>query len=121
MKKLKIITSAVLFSFCLVAFSQSATTSDKTNLYLVQVAHTPDQCLNLLTDIKAKGDAFLAKFEFGCMSGDHTAYAFLSGKSDEDIRKMLPKDAQASAKIQKVDKLTGDQIEKIHKDHDMKK
>jgi hypothetical protein len=65
--------------------------------------------------MKGKGDAFLSKFEFGCMSGDHTAYAFLTGKSEDDVRQMLPKDEQASANIQKVDKFTSEQIEKLHK------
>jgi hypothetical protein len=49
------------------------------------------------------------------MSGDHTAYAFLTGKSEEDVRQMLPKDAQLTAKIQKVDKFTPEQITKLHK------
>jgi ABC-type amino acid transport substrate-binding protein len=117
MKTLKIITSAFLFTICLVSFSQSATTSTsvKTNVYYVQSTHTPEQCLKTLDDMKGKGDAFLSKFEFGCMSGDHTAYAFLAGTSEADVRQMLPKDLQANAKIQKVDKFTPDQIEKLHK------
>ena len=49
------------------------------------------------------------------MAGDHTAYAFLEGKSEADVRASLPKDLQANAKIQKVDKFTPDQIEKLHK------
>jgi hypothetical protein len=49
------------------------------------------------------------------MSGDHSAYAFLTGKSEDDVRQMLPKDEQASANIQKVDKFTSEQIEKLHK------
>jgi len=68
-----------------------------------------------LADLKSKGDPFLSKFEFGCMSGDHTAYAFLEGKSEADVRALLPKDLQAGAKIQKVDKFTSDQIDKMHK------
>jgi hypothetical protein len=49
------------------------------------------------------------------MSGDHTAYGFLEGKSEADVKLMLPKDVQETAKIEKVDKFTADQIEKIHK------
>ena len=109
--------SVFLVSFCLVSYSQSTSTSSKTNVYYVQVKHTPEQCMNLLMDMKSKGDAFLSKFEFGCMSGDHTGYAFLSGKSEEDVKQMLPKDEQSMAKIQKVDKFTADQIEQIHKSH----
>ena len=81
-----------------------------------QATHTPDQCLNTLTEFKDKGDNVLSKFEFGCMSGDHTGYAFLEGKSESEVRQMLPKDVQSNAKIQKVNKFTPDQITKIHND-----
>jgi hypothetical protein len=115
MKTLKVISTLVLLSLCLVSFGQTTPASTKTSVYYVQTSHTPEQCLKSLDDMKGKGDAFLSKFEFGCMSGDHTAYAFLTGKSEADVRQMLPKDAQATAKIQKVDKFTPDQIEKLHK------
>ena len=117
MKTLKLFSSVVLMSLCLVSFSQTkpAATSEKSNVYYVQAPHSPEQCLKMLDDMKTKGDAYLSKFEFGCLSGDHTAYAFLTGKSEEDVRQMLPKEVQASAKIQKVDKFTQDQIEKLHK------
>jgi hypothetical protein len=117
MKTLKVISSLFLFSLCLISFSQSAPakTGDKANVYLVQIKHTPEQCMTTLNDIKGQGDAFLSKFEWGCMSGDHTAYAFLEGKSETDVKNMLPKDVQATAKIQKVDKFTADQIENLHK------
>jgi hypothetical protein len=121
MKTLKLITTAFLLSFCLVVFSQSSSSSTKTNVYFVQIKHTPDQCLTTLTDIKGKGDEFLSKFEFGCNSGDHTGYAFLSGNSEESIRQTLPKELQATAKIEKVDKFTSAEIEKIHKDAAAKK
>jgi hypothetical protein len=117
MKTLKIFTSLFLLSFCLVSYSQSTASNAKTNVYYVQVTHTPEQCLNMLTDMKSKGDTFLSKFEFGCMSGDHTAYGFLSGKSEADVRQMIPKDEQSTAKIQKVDKFTSAQIAELHKSH----
>jgi hypothetical protein len=116
MKKLKVISTALLLSLCLISFGQSTPAGAKSNVYLVQIPHTPEQCVKTLTDMKSNGDVFLSKFEWGCMSGDHTAYAFLEGKTDADVRLMLPKDVQASAKITKVDKFTSEQIEKIHKD-----
>ena len=118
MKTIKVISSIVLLMVSMVSFSQTASTGSaaKPSVYLVQIPHTSDQCVKTLTDLKGKGDAFLTKFEFGCMSGDHTGYAFLSGKSEDDVRMMLPKDVQASAKIEKVDKFTADQIDKLHKD-----
>jgi hypothetical protein len=80
------------------------------------MTHNPEQCLKNLDEMKVKGDAFLPKFEFGCNSGNHTGYAFLEGTSEENIRQMLPKEAQENAKILKVDKFTLAQIEQIHKD-----
>ena len=117
MKTIKITIALFLLSLCLVSYSQSTTSGTKTNVYYVQFSHTPDQCMNDLMEMKTKGDAYLSKFEFGCMSGDHTGYAFLSGKSEDDVRVMLPKDEQSGAKIKKVDKFTSAQIEEIHKSH----
>ena len=116
MKTLKIITSVLFLSLCLVSTGQTTKPSVKLNTYFVQTTHTPEQCLNNLDEMKTKGDAFLSKFEYGCNSGNHTGYAFLEGTSEENIRLMLPKEAQANAKILKVDKYTLAQIEQIHKD-----
>lgn len=118
MKSLKIISTFTLLLLSLVSFSQtSAPGGGKKDVYFVQSTHTQEQCLNTLTSMKSKGDALLSKFEFGCMSGDHTAYAFLEGTSEADVKQSLPVEVQANVKIKKVDKFTGDQIEKIHKEH----
>jgi hypothetical protein len=117
MKTLKVFSLVLLFSQCVVSMGQTkpASTVTKENMYYVEIPHSPEQCLKLLDELKGNGNAFLSKFEFGCMSGDHTAYAFLTGKSEEDVRQLLPKDQQSTAKIQKVNKLTLDQIERLHK------
>jgi hypothetical protein len=109
--------SAFLLSLCFVAFSQSPKNDNKKNVYFVQSSHTPEQCLKTLTEVKDKGDVFLSKFEFGCMSGKHVGYAFLEGTSEENVKQMLPKDIQSTATILKVDKFTAQQIENIHKEH----
>lgn len=123
MKKMKLIMAIALISMCTAVIAQTSTkTAPKTSKYFVMVPHTQDQCMNMLTDMKAKGgDPFLSKFYFGCMSGDHTAYAVLDGKSEQDIRNMIPKEEQANAKIMKVDKFTAAQIEKMHKEHAQKR
>jgi hypothetical protein len=117
MKTLRIGMSLFLLSLCFVAFGQSSKTDNKKNVYFVQTTHTPDQCLNTLTGMKDKGDAFLSKFEFGCMSGKHIGYAFLEGSSEDNVKMMLPKDLQATATVLKVDKFTAQQIEDLHKEH----
>ena len=118
MKALKLTMAIMMISMCGSIFAQTAKPTEKTSKFFVQIPHTAEQCMNTLVEMKDKGgDVYLSKFNFGCMSGDHTAYAFLEGKSEEDVRQMLPKDEQKNAKIEKVDKFTAAQIEKMHKEH----
>ena len=98
------------------AFAQTKTDSNNNGVYMVQLPHTPKDCLDAITKIKDKGPEFLSTFEFGCASGDHTAYAFMNGASREEVTKMLPADAQAGAKITRVEKFTVAQIEQYHKE-----
>jgi hypothetical protein len=117
MKTLRFLIVAILIGTAGSAFAQSPASASKSQTYLVSIPHTPEQCLNMMDDMKGKGDAFLSKFEFGCMDGDHTAYAFIDGTSPDNVRKMLPENEQKAAKITKVSKMTAAQIEKIHKEH----
>jgi hypothetical protein len=117
MKTVKLLLVVVLISAAGSLYAQTTQQVAPTSKYLVQIPHIPEQCVNTLTEVKDKGDAFLAKFQFGCMCGDHTGYAFLDGKSESDVRQMLPKELQASAKIEKVDMFTAAQIKKLHEDH----
>lgn len=90
-----------------------ATTTNST--YFVMAPHTKESCMKVLDELKAKGEDNLSKYKFGCMAGDHTSYAFLKAPSEEALRKMLPEDVLANAKIQKVDVITAKQIEDFHK------
>jgi hypothetical protein len=83
--------------------------------YFVMAPHTKESCMKVLDELKAKGEGNLSKYKFGCMAGDHTSYAFLKAPSEEALRKMLPEDVLANAKIQKVDAITVKQIEEFHK------
>jgi len=115
MKTIKIILAIILIAGGSVMGGNPKAPS-KENSYFVQVPHTHEQCMNTMNEMKEKGDAYLSKFWFGCMSGDHTVYSILKGTSEDEVRKMLPKNEQKSAKIVKVDKFTIAQLEKMHAD-----
>ena len=85
------------------------------NTYFVMAPHTKESCMKVLDELKAKGEDNLSKYKFGCMAGEHTTYAFLKAPSEEALRKMLPADVLANAKIQKVDAFSIKQIEDFHK------
>jgi len=83
--------------------------------FFVKAPHTVEQCMHVLDETKEKGEDYLSKFKFGCMSGDHAFYSFIEASSEEDVRRMLPKDLQATAMIEKVDTFTPKQIEEMHR------
>jgi hypothetical protein len=91
--------------------TESAGVSD----FFVQIPHTKEQCMQTLEGMNSKGEKLLSDFEFGCVSGDHTAYGFVKAKSKEDVKMMLPTSEQANAKIVKVKKFTPSEIEGMHK------
>jgi hypothetical protein len=76
----------VVFAF--VAFTHTAVAKDQR--FLVITSHTPETCLATLDAIDAKSEKFLAKFDWGCMTGDHTGYAVLEAKDEAAARAMLP-------------------------------
>lgn len=84
------------------------------NTYFVSAAHTPEQCMTVMEDMKAKGDKGLSKFKWGCESGDHTTYAFVQAASADEARNMLPMAVQTNAKVVKVNTFTAKQIENMH-------
>lgn len=84
--------------------------------YLIISPHTVEQCLATLDGVMAmpEGDAMLAKWEWGCMSGDHTGYMMMTVKSEEEALAMVPEAVREQAKAIKLNKFTADQIKKIH-------
>jgi len=121
MKTLKIGMIILLVSMVGAVNIQAVKPKGSVNKYFVQIPHTQDQCMKMLGELKQKGDPFLSKFYFGCMSGNHTGYAILDGQSVDAVRETLPKEVQTTAKIDKVDKFTAAQIEKMHMEHAAKK
>jgi len=121
MKTLKMLMLIFMIGMFGSTFAQStkpaAKAEAKKSTYFVQVPHTKEQCMSALVEMKDKGDAVLSKFEYGCMSGDHTAYGFLEGSSEDAVRLILPADEQKDARIVKVNKFTAAEIEKMHKEH----
>jgi len=110
-----ILLLAALFLVAMTMASEHPKES-KGGRFLVKATHTPEECLKTLDETSAKGKDVLSKFEWGCMSGDHTGYALLEGKDEMAIKKMLPAGMQ-EAKIVKVDRFTAEQIKTFHEKH----
>jgi len=83
--------------------------------YLVISPHTPDQCLTVLDDVSALGKDVLAKYDWGCLYGDHTGYIKVQAANEEEALKVVPEAIRPQAHAYRVGKFTRDQIAMIHK------
>ena len=82
--------------------------------YLLETHHTPDQCLKALDDMLAKSPETLQKFEFGCMAGDHTGWATVDAKSENEARSYVPLTLRTRTKVVQVGTFTPEQIRSFH-------
>jgi len=80
--------------------------------FLIISPHTPEECMAALEQAETLGS--LSKFEWGCKSGDHTAYAFVTAASAEDALKLVPANVRAQAKAVKVTKFTPAELKSMH-------
>lgn len=82
--------------------------------YMIEVPHTEQECLRALDETLAKGPETLKKFSFGCMAGDHTAYALADVKNDAEARSLVPAFLLNKARIVEVGIFTPEVIKSLH-------
>lgn len=82
--------------------------------YQIESSHTPEECLRALDDILAKGPQTLAQYEFGCMSGDHRAWATIEARNESEVQNLVPTSLRGKTKIVPVTKFTPDQVRSFH-------
>lgn len=78
--------------------------------YLVQSPHTPDDCLRALEEVLARGPEALARYEWGCMAGDHTGYAMVEAGSKSDVEATVPRFLQPRARVVELNTFSPEQI-----------
>ncbi len=83
--------------------------------YMLTSPHTPQECMQALDQVASKGQESLSQWRWGCMSGDHTGYAFVHADNPEQALKMVPDNIRNKARVEKVEELTVDQIKSMHK------
>ncbi|MEW6720517.1 MAG: hypothetical protein AB1346_08720 [Thermodesulfobacteriota bacterium] len=83
--------------------------------YHIESPHTAEECLRALDEVMAKGEDVLARYDWGCMAGDHTGYAVVEAESEVDVRKTLPFFLAGKARIIKLNKFTADDVREFHK------
>jgi hypothetical protein len=87
------------------------------NSFMIISPHTKQECLDALDAVARQGRDSLNKWEWGCMSGDHTAYVLYEADSEEAALRMVPENVRPKARVIKVDKFTPEQIRSFHEQH----
>ncbi len=83
--------------------------------FLIEAPHTEEECL-MVMDASNKAKE-LDKWEFGCMSGNHTAYRIVQAADENAALAMVPEMVRAKAHVYKLAKMTPSQLDAAHKAH----
>jgi hypothetical protein len=83
--------------------------------YLVQSPHTQEECLRALDELLEKGPGVLARYEWGCMAGDHTGYAIVDARSESEVKATIPPFLAGKARVVRLNRFTPEQIRDFHK------
>jgi hypothetical protein len=80
--------------------------------YLIESPHTKDDCTHVLKQVEALG--YLAHFEWGCASGDHTGFVIIEAKNEVQARMVVPSMSREEARVVKLNKFTPEMLKAAH-------
>ncbi len=80
--------------------------------YMVEVPHTEQECTKVME--QSINDKNIGKFEWGCMSGEHTGFAKVKARSEEEAKKIVSDVVRRKARAVKVTKISARDIKKAH-------
>jgi hypothetical protein len=71
--------------------------------YLIEVPHDPDECAWVMEEIVGRGPQYAQLFWWGCLTGEHTAWAFLDGSGRAAVlEEALPPTLRARAVVHRL-------------------
>lgn len=83
--------------------------------YLIEMKHTPEQCVAELDRISAEAPKLLDQVEWGCMAGDHTGYLMVWAENEAAAKNMVPAFLRGEdTRVVALTKFTADQIKSFH-------
>ncbi len=82
--------------------------------FMIESPHSEMECLRVLDEHLAKGPEILKIFSYGCMSGDHTAYALVDLNNVGEARSLVPAFLLSKARIVEVGIFTPEVVKSLH-------
>ncbi|MGH2597923.1 MAG: hypothetical protein ACRDJ9_00895, partial [Dehalococcoidia bacterium] len=78
--------------------------------YLIESPHTPEECLQHQDEVLARGPEDLAVYDWGCMAGDHTAWAVIEVSDRVTAEDRIPPFLRHKARVVELNKFTPEHV-----------
>ena len=85
------------------------------DLYLVESPHTTEGCEVAIDYFHKYHAGFFTHFEWGCLDGDHTAYAFIEAENHEQAKLAVPPILRGKARVIKLTTFDPSKEDTIHR------
>ena len=87
--------------------------------YMLEVDHenTPESCVLAVELFLGSGSHFLTQTDWGCMDGDHRAWAIVEADTKDQARGVLPTALRPHAKVIKLNSFTPEQLDQMRGTH----
>ena len=87
--------------------------------FLIEVPHEAEMvaCARVVQAFLSSGSHFLAQADWGCKSGNHSAWMIVDVESQEDARSIVPLPFRPQARIIGLNTFTMDEIDNILSGH----
>ncbi len=81
--------------------------------FLIISPHTQEECLGVMDEVNKTKQ--LGEWDWGCASGNHTAYRIVHAPDEQAALALVPENVRAKAQVFKVGKMTPAQLDAAHK------
>jgi hypothetical protein len=82
--------------------------------FLIESPHTLAECLRAMDEVLAQGPEELARYDWGCLNGDHTGYAIIEACSKQAAEVAVPAFLRYKTRIVELNKFMPEQVRAFH-------
>ncbi len=82
--------------------------------FLVEVTHTPKECVWAVKQLLDAGTEFLARFDWGCHDGEHVGWAIVEADSKFAAQDIIPRILRPKARIVALNQFTPEEVLAAH-------
>ncbi len=73
--------------------------------YMIELSHSPSDCVDALRDIDPDAQEFLGDVYWGCMTGRHDGWAVVEADSEQQARDMVPDTIRNQIQVTQVENI----------------